>query len=222
MRQAVYSSAASDFVAANLKETLEGLARHLFGQVQTRWVDTTFPFTHPSFELEIYFEGNWLEVLGCGVIAHDVLRSGQAGDSIGWAFGLGLECLAMVLFGIPDIRLFWSSDQRFLQQFNESQTMKNLRFQPFSKYPSCHKDVAFWTDSAFSDNSFADIVRNVAGDLVEQVELVDRYLHPKTLRTSFCYRLHYRSMDRSVTNAEINIIHSKLRDELRDLGLELR
>ena len=62
-------------------------------------------------------QGDWLEVLGCGVIQDKVLENADRKGEIGWAFGLGLERLAMVLFSIPDIRLFWSNDQRFSSQF---------------------------------------------------------------------------------------------------------
>ena len=56
-----------------------------------------------------------MEVLGCGVTEQEILRSGKT-DNVAWAFGLGLERLAMVLFDIPDIRLFWSTDERFTSQ----------------------------------------------------------------------------------------------------------
>ena len=106
-----------EVVSKELKETLEGLAQHLFGEVEMRWVDAYFPFTEPSYELEIYFNGEWLEVLGCGVMQQSILDdSGNPGKKA-WAFGLGLERLAMVLFDIPDIRLFWSDDPRFSNQF---------------------------------------------------------------------------------------------------------
>lgn len=59
----------------DLKETLEGLARGLFGNVTMRWVETTFPFTDPSCELEIYWQEKWLEVLGCGVIHADLMKN---------------------------------------------------------------------------------------------------------------------------------------------------
>jgi phenylalanyl-tRNA synthetase alpha chain len=57
-----------------------------------------------------------LEVLGCGVTEQEILKNNGRTDHVAWAFGLGLERLAMVLFDIPDIRLFWSNDQRFTSQ----------------------------------------------------------------------------------------------------------
>lgn len=62
-------------------------------------------------------QGKWLEVLGCGVIQDEVMDNAGRRGEVGWAFGLGLERLAMVLFSIPDIRLFWSEDPRFSSQF---------------------------------------------------------------------------------------------------------
>lgn len=99
----------------------------------------------------------------------------------------------MILFGIPDIRLFWSTDPRFLSQFSENQI---TAFKPYSKYPSCFKDVSFWIPEAgLHENDFCDLVRDVAGDLAEDVKMVgapwtcrfhsltswitvDRFLHP--------------------------------------------
>ena len=97
-------------------------------------------------------------------------------NHIGWAFGLGLERIAMVLFDIPDIRLFWTTDERFTNQFKSDQVTK---FQPFSKYPFTYKDLSFWlpveSSSTFHENDFCELVRDVAPDLVEQVELVRRW-----------------------------------------------
>jgi len=114
----------------DLKACLSGMAREIFGDVEMRWVDAYFPFTDPSFELEIYFNGEWLEVLGSGVIQQQIVRNADRGEEPGWAFGLGLERLAMVLFEIPDIRLFWSSDLRFHDQFQSGEIVK---FKPYSK-----------------------------------------------------------------------------------------
>jgi len=77
----------------------------------------------------------------------------------------------MVLFSIPDIRLFWSTDPRFVSQFSPG---KITTFRPYSKYPPCYKDVSFWTSvhEPLHENDFFDLVRDVAGDVVEDVKKV--------------------------------------------------
>ena len=70
----------------------------------------------PLSPLALPPQGEWLEVLGCGVTEHQILANCGLGDKKAWAFGLGLERLAMVLFDIPDIRLVWTDDPRFLSQ----------------------------------------------------------------------------------------------------------
>jgi phenylalanyl-tRNA synthetase alpha chain len=107
---------ACERVEEDMRHTLNGLARALFGDVPTRWNPDYFPFTEPSWELEILFNGEWTEVLGCGVVRQEILQSCGHGHARAWAFGLGLERLAMILFNIPDIRLFWSEDSRFNDQ----------------------------------------------------------------------------------------------------------
>jgi phenylalanyl-tRNA synthetase alpha chain len=207
-----------------LKAVLEGLAAHLFGpDTQTRWVDAYFPFTHPSFELEVLFNGEWLEVLGCGVMQPAILANAGLEGRVAWAFGLGLERLAMVLFQIPDIRLFWSGDQRFTSQFKAGSLA--TRFKPYSKFPPCFKDVSFWHPSAgdVSENDLCEVVRGVAGDLAEAVTLIDAFTHPKTGRASSCYRIAYRSMERSLEDEEINSLQERVRGALAGgLGVELR
>lgn len=78
-------------------ETLEGLAKHVFGNVETRWIDAYFPFTEPSIELEVKYKGEWMEILGCGVIHEGVMRNSKWNieKEVGWAFGLGLDWWAM-------------------------------------------------------------------------------------------------------------------------------
>ncbi|CAI5468213.1 unnamed protein product [Closterium sp. Yama58-4] len=199
----------TEFVAGQLKQALEGLARHLFGDVEMRWVDTYFPFTNPSFELEIFFQGQWLEVLGCGVTEQQILDNCGLAGSKAWAFGLGLERLAMVLFDIPDIRLFWSNDDRFLTQFKDGKL--GIKFKPFSKYPPCYKDMSFWLSDSFTENNLCEVVRGLAGDLAEEVRLIDNFTNKKGM-TSHCYRITYRSMERSLTDEEINEIQAKVRE----------
>ena len=211
---------AQRLIERDLKEGLEGLATHLFGPVEMRWVDEYFPFTHPSFELEILYDNEWMEVLGCGVIHPEILTNAGRSNDRGWAFGLGLERLAMILFNIPDIRLFWSKDERFHKQFRSGEI---ITFQPYSKYPPCLKDMSFWLADGFHVNDLNEIVRGVAGDLVEEVKLIDDFTHPKSGRTSHCYRIVYRSMDRSLTNEEIDALQEAVREEtVKHMGVELR
>ncbi|XP_076903546.1 phenylalanine--tRNA ligase, chloroplastic/mitochondrial-like [Bidens hawaiensis] len=210
----------TSYAANDLKACLEGLARHLFGAVEMRWVDTYFPFTNPSFELEIYFQEKWLEVLGCGVMEQEILKRGGKTDNVAWAFGLGLERLAMVLFDIPDIRLFWSTDKRFTSQFTKGQL--GIKFKPFSKYPPCYKDMSFWINDSFTENNLCEIVRGVAGDLAEEVQLIDNFTNKKG-KTSHCYRITYRSMERSLTDEEINELQWNVRDQVQSqMNVELR
>lgn len=210
-------SEAKELAEKDLKALLTGLASHLFGNVEIRWRNDYFPFTEPSFELDVKFNDNWIEVLGCGVIHDDVLKNAKRPGRIGWAFGLGLERLAMVLFGIPDIRLFWSDDERFTSQFKAG---KVIKFVPYSKYPLCYKDISFWLPVNESNkidmhvNDVYEIIRDVAGDLVEKVELFDEFVNKKTGRTSHAYRISYRHMGRSLTNEEIDLIQWQVRDLL--------
>ncbi|GKV39705.1 hypothetical protein SLEP1_g47436 [Rubroshorea leprosula] len=200
---------ATSFAAEDLKKCLEGLACHLFGAVEMRWVDAYFPFTDPSYELEIYFQEKWMEVLGCGVMEQEILRRNNRPNNVAWAFGLGLERLAMVLFDIPDIRLFWSTDKRFTSQFCKGEL--GIKFKPFSKYPPCFKDISFWINESFTENNLCEIVRGVAGDFVEEVQLIGNFTNNKGM-TSHCYRIAYRCMERSLTDEEINELQSNVRE----------
>uniref|UniRef100_A0A8C0QK99 phenylalanine--tRNA ligase n=1 Tax=Chelonoidis abingdonii TaxID=106734 RepID=A0A8C0QK99_CHEAB len=178
-------------VEFNLKQVLTKLVTHLFGDgLEIRWVDCYFPFTHPSFEMEISFQGEWMEVLGCGVMEQQLVNSAGAEEKIGWAFGLGLERLAMILYDIPDIRLFWSEDERFLKQFSVPHIDQKVHFQPLSKYPPLINDISFWLPSEkYSENDFYDLVRTIGGDLVEKVALIDEFTHPNY---SCCWLIVWR------------------------------
>ena len=122
----------SNITFADLKGTLTEFARRLFGaDRQTRFRASYFPFTEPSAEMDVtcfLCDGagcqvckytGWLEILGCGMVHPNVLRNGGYDPQIhyGFAFGLGPERIAMLKYGINDIRQFWSNDLRFLEQF---------------------------------------------------------------------------------------------------------
>ena len=240
-------------IAAHLKRSLEGVVVELFTRakraaliadgvkvdtiesLKIRWVEAYFPFTSPSWELEVYWQGDWLEILGCGVTKQELYINAGVPHKLGWAFGIGLERVAMLLYSIPDIRLFWSKDPRFLKQFSAMEAI--TRFVPFSKYPACYKDVSFWLRSSsssagggirsnaqdFHENDVMEIVRDVGGDLVEDVKLHDEFNHPVSGRKSLCYRINYRSLERTLRNEEADALHEEVRRMLVDrLGVELR
>ncbi|XP_045862514.1 phenylalanine--tRNA ligase, mitochondrial isoform X1 [Meles meles] len=224
-KQETHTMEATKLVEFDLKQTLTRLVSHIFGDgLDIRWVDCYFPFTHPSFEMEINFHGEWLEVLGCGVMEQQLVNSAGAHDRIGWAFGLGLERLAMILYDIPDIRLFWSEDERFLKQFRVSDINQHVKFQPFSKYPAVVNDISFWLPSEnYIENDFYDLVRTVGGDLVERVDLIDKFEHPKTHKTSHCYRITYRHMERTLSQREVRHVHQAVQEAtVQLLGVEGR
>ena len=202
-------------VEIHLKETLVNLVQALFGtNIKYRWNNDSFPFTFPSFELEIYFNDQWLEILGCGIIHPQVLTNANLTNQIGWAFGIGLERLAMILFDIPDIRLFWTTEPRFLTQFSKDKSIQQMKFQAYSKYPACFKDISFWINQdKFHINDLSAVIRDIAGDLVEELKLVDIY--KKDNQISNCWRISFRSMDRSLTDQEINKLYFQIRDYLQ-------
>ncbi|KAF2141360.1 uncharacterized protein K452DRAFT_309132 [Aplosporella prunicola CBS 121167] len=248
-------------IATHLKRSLENVVVEIFAQakkatgaataadepLRVRWVEAYFPFTSPSWELEVFWQGDWLEVLGCGVVSQPILNAAGVPTRLGWAFGLGLERIAMLLFGIPDIRLFWSVDSRFLSQFQAPSDAAAAngdwhiaRFAPFSKHPAAPRDVAFWLPGSsgatasssaaggrvaapFHDNDVMEIVRQEAGDVVEDARCIDAFTHPRSGRSSRCYRVVYRSLERTLTSEEVNALHEQIRARLVErLGVELR
>ena len=176
LQEKYHSSLECELIGASLKRHLEHMVVAIFTEadkalraarqestedeepLKVRWVEAFFPHTSPSWELEVWWRGEWLEVLGCGVIDQPLLIRADVPSRVGWAFGLGLERLAMLLFGIPDIRLFWSKDPRFLSQFDEDKPIR--RYQPFSKYPAAPRDVAFWLPQA------GQVVAETTGDYI--------------------------------------------------------
>ncbi|XP_057680183.1 phenylalanine--tRNA ligase, mitochondrial isoform X2 [Corythoichthys intestinalis] len=226
-KQEVHSLEAVKLLESDLKTTLRALIGRLFGEgVEVRWLDCYFPFTHPSFEMEVRYNGVWMEVLGCGIMEQRILNSAGAADKVGWAFGLGLERLAMVLYDIPDIRIFWSRDERFLKQFRVDDIHRRVRFQALSKYPPLRNDISFWLpadEAAFHANDFYELVRAVAGDLVEEVTLLDDFTHPTSGRRSLCFRLVYRHTERTLSQREVRRVHGEIQRRAQtQLGVEGR
>ena len=105
---------------ADLKWTLETLLRAVLGkQIQLRFRPSYFPFTTPSAEVDVFYNGRWMELLGSGMMRPEVLRNGgiDSAQFQGFAFGMGIDRLTMARFGIDDIRLLYANEEAFLSQF---------------------------------------------------------------------------------------------------------
>ncbi|WP_312353210.1 phenylalanine--tRNA ligase subunit alpha [Aminipila sp.] len=117
---------------ADLKGTLDSFAKQLFGtEVRTKFRPHHFPFTEPSAEMDVscfkcggkgcnVCKGSgWIEILGCGMVHPNVLRVGKIDTETytGFAFGMGVERIAMLKYGVDDIRNFYENDMRFINQF---------------------------------------------------------------------------------------------------------
>jgi len=121
----------TDVSFADLKQTLLYFTKEMFGKSKIRLRPSYFPFTEPSAEVDIYWgletetdykitKGTgWLEIMGCGMVDPNVLKNTNIDPEkyTGYAFGMGIERIAMLLYQIPDIRMFYENDVRFLEQF---------------------------------------------------------------------------------------------------------
>lgn len=107
---------------ANLKGVVQDFLQRFFERddMQVRFRPSFFPFTEPSAEMDVSWNGGWLEIGGCGMVHPAVLKHVGVDSEkyIGFAFGLGVERLAMLRYGVNDLRLFFENDLRFLKQFN--------------------------------------------------------------------------------------------------------
>jgi phenylalanyl-tRNA synthetase alpha chain len=103
----------------DLKGTVKVFLQEMFGEIPVRFRPSFFPFTEPSAEVDVQWKGRWLEVMGCGMVDPNVLKSVGYDPEVytGFAAGFGVERLALVLHQIDDIRRLFTSDLRFLRQF---------------------------------------------------------------------------------------------------------
>lgn len=104
----------------DLKDTLYYFAKEMFGSdTKVRFRPSYFPFTEPSAEMDISWKNGWLEILGSGLVDPNVLKNCgiDPKEYSGFAFGMGIERIAMLKYGIDDLRLFSENDKRFLKQF---------------------------------------------------------------------------------------------------------
>jgi phenylalanyl-tRNA synthetase alpha chain len=195
----------------DLRNALAEIVRALFGaDVKFRFLDDTFPYTDPSLQIEVELNGKWIEIMGGGMTKQSVFKKIGVEGYNAWAFGFGLERLAIISMELPDIRLLWSTDERVKKQLH-----MGTRFVEVSKYPPVIRDISFIVPKTFAPNNYFDLVRDIAGDLVEQVELIDEYENAEKFgadKKSYAYRITYRSGDRTLTNEEVDVLHKKIEE----------
>jgi len=193
----------------DLKKALSQMVETIFGkETEYRFLDDTFPYTDPSLQIEVHMNGAWVEIMGGGMPKKSVLKDLSLEGYNGWAFGFGLERLAIISMQLPDIRLLWSNDERVRKQL-----VLGHPFTAVSKYPPVVRDISFIVAKGFVPNTYFDLVRDVAGDLVEEVALIDTYENAEKLgedNVSYAYRITYRSVERTLTNEEVSVLHAKL------------
>lgn len=214
-----------EIVLKDLQDVLVAIAKHIFGDdVEYKILDDTFPFTDPSTQIEIKVGEQWLEIVGAGIVHTQVLKNLNIDpeEYNGWAFGFGLERLAMVKMKVDDIRVFWSKDPRITSQFTDI----NSIYTEVSKYPMSYRDISFVVDKDMSLNSYFEIVRECGGDLIEQVEQTDTYVDEKKFgpdKVSYTFRTVYRSPERTLTNEEVNEIQEEIITKTKEeLGAQIR
>ena len=198
----------------DLKDVLIEIAMAIFGKnVKYRFNTDEFPYTDPSIEMEIKISDKWIEVLGAGVVRRVVLKNLGVDPKKynGWAFGFGLERLAILSMDLPDIRLLWSQDERVKKQLKLGN-----KYREVSKFPPIIRDISFIVDKNFIPNDYFDLIRDLGGDLVEEVELLDKYSNSKKFgqsMLSYTYRIIYRSHDKTLLSSEVDKIQEKIYSE---------
>jgi phenylalanyl-tRNA synthetase alpha chain len=208
----------------DLKNVQIDLAKGIFGpDIEYKFIEDTFPYTIESLEMDIKFNGNWMEVNGAGLVSPVVMEKFGLDPDIynGWAFGFG-DRLAMIKMEIPDIRILWSNDPKITSQFKDI----NSKFKEVSKFPETVRDISFIIDKNINLNNYYEIVRDCADNLIEEVKLLDEYENEEKFgkdKKSYTFRIIYRSSERTLTNEEINKIQEEIRKKTQqDLGAVLR
>ena len=207
-----------------LQDVEANIAKQIFGeQIEFRFLTDTFPYTDPSTQIEVKFGDEWLEILGSGVIKPSVLEKLGVDSSIynGWAFGFGVERWAMISMELPDIRLLWSDDERVKKQLVLGQKYKEV-----SKFPPAIRDISFIVSNNFVLNDYFDAIRDIGGDSMEEVALLDKYENATKFgegKMSYTFRITYRDLGKTLTSEEANSLHKKIEEmTVKDFGGVIR
>lgn len=215
-----------------LKEVLSNTIKALFWEIEFRFNRDSFPYTTDSLEVEVMYNWKWLEVLWAWVVKGEVLEKLWVDSSKynGWAFGFWIERLAMALKKIPDIRIFWSQDKRVLSQWWNLEPYKEI-----SHFPPVFKDISLIVPKdkfIFEENelkltretesslfAITWIIRDIWKDLIEEVKIIDNFENDKKFWDDFksiSLNITFRSIERTLTNEEINEMYFDIRKKIED------
>ncbi len=227
-----------------LKEVLKNVIHTIFwDDIKYRFNKDTFPYTKESLEVEVMFNWKWLEVLWAWIVLPSVMKKLWLDSEKynWWAFGFWIERLAMTLKQIPDIRLFWSTDERVIKQWWNFEAYKEI-----SNFPPVYKDISilvpkekFKKDESESKKSWdlelkneadlfeiAWITRDIWWDLIEELKITDIYENDKKFwndKKSVSLKITFRSLERTLTNEEINKMYFQIRGKIQnELNYNLR
>jgi phenylalanyl-tRNA synthetase alpha chain len=208
----------------DLQDIQADAIKAIFGNIEFRFLVDSFPFTDPSTQAEINWNGNWIEITGAGLVHSNCLRNFGLDPEVynGYAGTFGLDRVAMIKMDIPDIRILWSTDERITSQFKDI----NSKFKEVSKFPETTRDISFIINKDVSLNNYYEIVRDYANNLIEEVKLLDEYENEEKFgkgKKSYTFHIVYRSSERTLTSEEINKIQTEIRAKTeKELGALLR
>ena len=180
---------------------------------------------HQCKQLKVTIDGNTMTIAKLGFYS-------SVHDSTFLCFTVSLEPLAMVYYGIKDVRLFWSKDSRFAAQFKVENT-RDVIFKPFSLYPPSYThDISFWfrnttaadSSTVFDERPLKSIVRRIAKNSVAYLQCIDVYQPPGVSDvSSYCYHLIYNSADQALSRIMSNELQLRIREAVqREMAVELR
>ncbi|KAM9846818.1 ferredoxin-fold anticodon-binding domain-containing protein 1 [Aulostomus maculatus] len=138
------------------------------------------------------------------------VHASDSSSHISITASFNLDLLAVLLFSLPDWRLLWSHDPRFLKQF-ALRPSPGTCFHPFSLFPEPFSfDISFWTGPTWEEKKFYALVREAGHGTVEHVKMIDRFSHPDLSQTSYCYRLIYHSHTHALSHTQALQLHKHL------------
>lgn len=219
-----------DLLNSAISNVINRISKRSKSKVSFSWIhDAYFPFTDPSWELELtrtdgHESLSRVEVLGCGVMRPEIKFAKPNNDCTTlssasprpFAAGIGLERIAMVAFGIPDLRYVWSKDERLLRQFTSLDDFES--FKEFPTWPNRVRDVSFWLPEP---EGISDQVEDAESKLpllsthlvslsipfLQSISLVDSFHQGG--KTSLCIRLEYNRLEHPLENRELDRAHDE-------------